>query len=51
MSVGQGYAGSDKMLSWRGRVLAAEASKAGIVSDDALLTPSLCVIGIEACNH
>jgi len=31
---------SDKMSSWRGRVLAADAKKIGIASDDTLLTPS-----------
>ena len=30
---------SDKMSSWRGRVLAADAKKEGFASDDTLLTP------------
>ena len=47
---GQGH--NSKMSSWRGRVLAAEAKKAEIASDDTLLTPRPpCEIGIEACNH
>jgi len=46
VSVRQGH--SDRMSSWRGRVLAAEARKAGIASDDTLPTPKAafsCVDG------
>jgi len=37
VSGGQGH--NSKMSSWRGRVLAAEAKKAEIASDDTLLNP------------
>jgi hypothetical protein len=38
--------------SWRQKVLAAEAKKAGIASEDTLLTPRPpCFIGMDACNH
>jgi len=33
----------DRMLSWRGRVLSAEARKAWIASDDTLRTPEAAV--------
>jgi len=49
-SVGQRH--NEMMSSWRGRVLAAEARKAEIPSNDTLRTlRQPCAIGIKACSH
>jgi len=48
--VGQGNCAS--ICSWRTRVLAAEAKKAGAESEITHHIPRPpCLIGIEACNH